>query len=119
MPWVERGFLADYGYNVRLEQDVYINFNCTILDECPVTIKSRTLIGPNVSLLTASHPLNAKTRDGMKGPEYGAPITIEEDCWLAGNVTVLSGVTIGRGSTVGAGSVVTKVCFFCHPSCVV
>ncbi|CUS11862.1 unnamed protein product, partial [Tuber aestivum] len=107
-PWIEPPFTADYGYNTTISPDVFINFGCTILDTCRVTIGARTLLGPNVSLFAAAHPLNAKTRDGLRGPEYGAPITIEEDCWLAGNVTVLPGVRIGRGSTVGAGSVVTK-----------
>lgn len=105
---MELPFTADYGHNISISPGVFVNFGCIILDTCKVTIGERTLLGPNVSLFTATHPLSAKTRDGMHGPEYGAPITIEEDCWLAGNVIVLPGVRIGRGSTVGAGSVVTK-----------
>lgn len=79
-------------------------------------IGSRTLFGPSVSLYPASHPLSAETRNGTKGPEFGAPITIGEDCWICGNVIVLAGVTIGNGSVVGAGSVVTKDV---PPNCVV
>jgi len=100
--------MADYGYNTTISPGVFINFGCIILDTCKVTIGARTLLGPNVCLFAAAHPLSAKARDGLRGPEYGAPITIEDDCWLAGNVTILPGVRIGRGSTVGAGSVVTK-----------
>lgn len=88
---------------------MFINFNCTMIDTCKISIGSRTLIGPNVSLYSGTHPLDPDVRDGTNGPEFGTPITIGEDCWLAGNVTVLPGVTIGDGSTVGAGSVVTKV----------
>lgn len=81
-----------------------------------VKIGSRTLFGPSVSLYAATHPLSAELRNGTKGPELGAPITIGEDCWLCGNVIVLAGVTIGNGSVVGAGSVVTKDV---PPNCVV
>ncbi|KAG9537764.1 hypothetical protein KCU86_g18649, partial [Aureobasidium melanogenum] len=95
--------------NVRLGEGVFINFNCTIIDTCLVSIGSRTLLAPNVSLYSGTHPLDPDLRNGTNGPESGKPITIEEDVWIGGNVTVCPGVTIGRGSTVGAGSVVTKV----------
>ena len=62
-----------------------------------------------MSLFSGTHPLDPEVRNGTKGPETGAEIVIEEDCWLGGNVTVLPGIRIGRGSVVGAGSVVTKV----------
>lgn len=107
--WVEAPFHADYGTNVRLGEGVFINFNCTIIDTCLVSIGSRTLLAPNVSLYSGTHPLDPDLRNGTNGPESGKPITIEEDVWIGGNVTVCPGVTIGRGSTVGAGSVVTKV----------
>lgn len=92
----------------RLGKGVYINFNCTFLDTCLITIGARTLIGPNCSFFAATHPLDPFLRNGIKGPELGAPITIGEDCWFGGNVIVCPGVTIGRGCTIGAGSVVTK-----------
>lgn len=66
------------------------------------------MMGPNCSFYSATHPLDPFLRNGIKGPELGAPITIGEDCWLGGGVTICPGVTIGRGCTVGAGSVVTK-----------
>ncbi|KAL7267830.1 hypothetical protein RUND412_009569 [Rhizina undulata] len=115
-PWVEPPFYADYGYNIKLGVNVFINFNCTILDSCEVTIKARTLIGPNVSLFAVTHPLEAEIRNGTAGPEFAKKICIEEDCWLGGNVCVLPGVTIGRGSVVGAGAVVTRDV---PPGCVV
>ncbi len=87
---------------------MYINFGATILDCNRVTIGSRVLFGPNVSLYAATHPTDPAVRRGTEGPEYALPITIEDDVWLGGNVVVLPGVTVGRGSTVGAGSVVTR-----------
>lgn len=69
---------------------------------------ARTLIGPNCSFYSGTHPLDPFVRNGTRGPESGKPIIIGEDCWLGGNCIVLPGVTIGRGVTVGAGSVVTK-----------
>jgi acetyltransferase-like isoleucine patch superfamily enzyme len=88
-PWVESPFYADYGYNIHIGEQVYINFNCTILDSCAVRIGSRTLIGPNVSLYTATHPVDPAVRNGLKGPEMGKEICIGEDCWIGGSVVVL------------------------------
>ncbi|KAK6359505.1 Maltose acetyltransferase [Orbilia brochopaga] len=107
-PWIEVPFMCDYGYNITLGPGVFINFGCTIIDTCQVTIKARTLIGPNVNIYSGTHPLNPRTRNGTKGPEFGKPVIIEEDCWIAGNVTILPGVKIGVGATVGAGAVVTR-----------
>ena len=86
-----------------------MNCNATFVDTCPVYIGARTLCGPYCSFYSGTHPLDPALRMGIAGPESGKPITIKDDCWLGGNVTVLPGVTIGRGCTVGAGSVVTKV----------
>jgi acetyltransferase-like isoleucine patch superfamily enzyme len=108
-PWIEPPFRVDYGYNVKVGQGVFINFDCDIIDTCLVTIGARTLLGPKVSLYSGRHPLDPELRNGTKGPETGQEIHIGEDCWLAGNVTVLQGVTIGNGAVIGAGSVVTKV----------
>jgi acetyltransferase-like isoleucine patch superfamily enzyme len=80
-----------------------------MIDTSPITIGSRTLFGPNVHLYSGGHPLDPELRNGTLGPEFGKPVSIGEDCWIGGNVTILPGVTIGNGSTVGAGSVVTKV----------
>lgn len=109
-PWVEPPIHIDFGTNVRVGSDVFINFNCTIIDTCLVTIGSRTLFGPNVSLYSGMHPLDPALRNGTAGPESGKEIHIEEDCWIGGNVIILPGVRVGKGATVGAGSVVVRVC---------
>lgn len=106
----------DYGVFTSIGENSYANFNLTVLDVCQVSIGNNVFIGPNVSILTPIHPLRYQDRnmyfDSKKGyttdKEYGAPITIEDDCWIAGNVTICGGVTIGRGSVIGTGSVVTK-----------
>lgn len=116
-PWIESPIAVDYGTNIVIGKNVFINFNCTILDTCKVSIGDRCLLASNVSLFSGTHPLDPEVRNGTKGPELGAEIHIEEDCWLGGNVTVLPGVRIGKGSTVGAGSVVTKVCVLTLQSC--
>jgi acetyltransferase-like isoleucine patch superfamily enzyme len=92
----------------RLGKGVFLNFNSVFIDTCLISIGARTLVGPNCSFYSGAHPLDPFLRNSIKGPEFGKPITIGEDCWFGGNVIVLPGVTIGRGVTVGAGSVVTK-----------
>ena len=93
----------------------YANFNFTVLDTCPVYIGDNVFIGPNCTLATPMHPLRYQERnikhkaDGtIYDDEYGRPITIGSNCWLASNVVVIGGVTIGEGCVIGAGSVVTK-----------
>ncbi|KAI8960320.1 trimeric LpxA-like protein [Daldinia sp. FL1419] len=108
-PWIERPIRMDYGTNVKVGSNVFINVNCTIIDTCTVYIGSRTLVGPNVSFFSGTHPLDPDLRNGTNGPELGKPITIGSDCWIAGNVIILPGVTVGDGCTIGAGSVVTKI----------
>ena len=108
-PWIERPINIDYGTNIKVGSNVFINFNCTFLDTCTVSIGSRTLVGPNVCFFSGTHPLDPDLRNGTNGPELGREIAIGEDCWIAGNVIILPGVTIGDGCTIGAGSVVTKV----------
>ncbi|TRX94532.1 hypothetical protein FHL15_004687 [Xylaria flabelliformis] len=106
--WCDRPVKMDYGYNVKIGKNVYINSNSTWIDTAPIIVGDRTLFGPNCSFFSGGHPTDPRVRNGTNGPEDGAPIIIGEDCWLGGNVIVLAGVTIGRGCTIGAGSVVTK-----------
>lgn len=106
---VEAPFTCDYGYNISIGQDVAIGKNCTILDTCEVRIGDRCNIGPNVSIYTASLPIDPKRRLGSCGPSLGSKIVIEPDCWIGGQVVILPGRTIHKGSVVGAGSVVTRV----------
>ena len=105
----------DYGCFNEIGDNTFANFNFTCLDCCPVKIGKNVFMGPNVSLLTPVHPLRYQQRniyqreDGVyTDKEYAKPITIGDNCWLAGNVTVCGGVTIGSGSVIGAGSVVTR-----------
>ncbi|PNW77847.1 hypothetical protein CHLRE_10g454150v5 [Chlamydomonas reinhardtii] len=107
-PFIEPPFRCDYGYNITVGSDVYMNFNCCVLDCNKVTIGSRVLFGPNVQIYTAAHPLAGSLRNGTKGPEYALPISIGDDVWVGGGAIVLPGVSIGNGSVVGAGAVVTR-----------
>ena len=104
--WLQPPFYCDYGYNIKLGDKVFFNFNCVVLDVTYVTIGSRTLFGPNVQIYTATHPINHKER--ASGLEYAKPITIGEDVWVGGSAVICPGVTIGDRSVIGAGSVVTK-----------
>ena len=107
-PWIDPPIRCDYGTNVKLGQDVYVNSNCIFIDSCLISIGARTLLAPHVSFYSGTHPVDPELRNGTKGPEMGAEIHVGEDCWIGGNATILPGITIGKGSTVGAGSVVTK-----------
>ncbi len=103
---IEPYFWCDYGYNIEVGKDFYSNHNLTILDCAKVKFGSNVLIGPNCSFYTAIHPIKVKERQDLI--EYAQPITVEDNVWIGGSVTVLAGVTIGKNSVIGAGSVVTK-----------
>ncbi|PFH62604.1 hypothetical protein XA68_12856 [Ophiocordyceps unilateralis] len=105
---VETPFTCDYGYNISIGHHVVIGRNCTVNDVCEVKIGDNCVIGPNVSLFTASLPIDPKKRQGGQGPQLGKGVAIEQDCWIGGGAIILPGRTIGKGSTVGAGSIVTK-----------
>jgi len=105
---VETPFTCDYGYNITIGNNVSIGRHCNINDVSEVKIGDNCVIGHNVSVYTATLPIDPKRRQGGQGPQSGKSITIEQDCWIAGGVIILAGRTIGKGSTVGAGSVVTK-----------
>lgn len=105
----------DYGVFTSFGENCYANFNLVILDCCEVTIGNNVFFGPNCTVATPIHPMCAEERriqqksDGtLFNYEYAKPIVIEDDCWLASNVTVCGGVKIGKSSVIGAGSVVTK-----------
>ena len=104
--FIQPPFYCDYGYNIKIGDKVFFNFNCVVLDVAQVTIGSRTLFGPNVQIYTATHPMNHKER--ASGLEYAKPIVIGEDVWVGGSVVICPGVTIGDRTVIGAGSVVTK-----------
>jgi maltose O-acetyltransferase len=104
--YIRPPFFCDYGYNITLGDDVFVNFNCVMLDVVPITIGNRVQIASAVQFLAADHPLDAVER--ASGREFGRPITIEDDAWLGGGVVLCPGVTVGERSVIGAGSVVTK-----------
>ena len=104
--YIEPPFFCDYGYNIELGKNVYLNCNCVILDCLTVKIGDFTKIGPNVHFYTVEHPLNPIER--KLGYELAKPIIIGENVWIGGGAIILSGVEIGDNSVIGAGSVVTK-----------
>ncbi|NNK65725.1 MAG: sugar O-acetyltransferase [Rhodobacteraceae bacterium] len=99
-------FYVDYGYNIHLGSDVFLNYGCVLLDVCPITIGDKTQIGPMVQILAADHPRDAESRDA--GLENGAPIAIGRNVWIGGGALILPGVTIGDDAIIGAGAVVTR-----------
>ncbi|KAL2017845.1 hypothetical protein VTK56DRAFT_1590 [Thermocarpiscus australiensis] len=105
---VEAPFTCDYGYNIQIGNNVSIGRNCLINDVCEVKIGNNVIISPNVCIYTGTCSTNPRRRAGNTGTQYGKPVVIEDDVWIAANVVILPGVRIGRGSTVGAGSVVTR-----------
>ena len=99
-------FYCDYGFNIRLGADVFLNFNCVILDVVNVTIGEGTQIGPAVQVYAADHPRDpAQRRDGL---ELGRPVRIGRHVWVGGGALILPGVTVGDDAVIGAGSVVTR-----------
>ncbi len=105
----------DYGVFTSVGENFYANFNFTVLDTCPVNIGDNVFFGPNCTVATALHfldPAERRMRTREDGSpydiEFGKPVTIGSDCWIASNVVICAGVTIGEGCVIGAGSVVTR-----------
>lgn len=103
---IQSNFWCDYGYNISIGENFYMNHNCVILDAAEVKFGDNVFIAPNCGFYTAGHPIDISQRN--EGLEYAKPIIIGNNVWIGGNVIVLSGVTIGDNVTIGAGSVVTK-----------
>jgi maltose O-acetyltransferase len=103
---VQPPFACDYGYNVLLGDNVYINFNTVILDCAPVTIGDGTQIAPGVQLLAADHPRDPRIRRDLL--EFARPISIGSNVWIGAAAIVLPGVSVGDDSIIGASSVVTR-----------
>ncbi len=103
---IEQNFWCDYGYNIEIGENFYVNHNCVILDCAKVTFGDNVFIAPNCGFYTAGHPLDFETRN--KGLEFAKPIKVGNNVWIGANVCVLPGVEIGDNTVIGAGSVVTK-----------
>lgn len=105
--YIETPLHANWGGKfVHLGNNVYANFNLTLVDDCEITIGDCALFGPNVVLCTGTHPVHPELRS--KQIQYNLPITIGRNVWIGANSVVLPGVTIGENTVVGAGSIVTK-----------
>ncbi len=103
---VEPPFYGDYGCHIFAGDNLYINYDCTILDCNTVHLGNDVLLAPKVQIYTAYHPTNPELR--LSGKELAASVVIGDNVWLGGGVIVCPGVAIGSNVTVGAGSVVTK-----------
>lgn len=103
---IEQPFYCDYGYNIEVGDNFYMNVNCVILDGARVTFGNNVFVAPNCGFYTAGHPLDIAQRN--QGLEYARPIHVGNDVWIGAGVSVLPGVTIGDGAVIGAGSVVNK-----------
>ena len=104
--WIEPDFRCEFGKNIILENNIYINFGCIILDCAEVRIDSNTLIGPNVGIYAVNHSIDPKER--INGGCFGKPVHIGKNVWIGGDAKILAGVTIGDNSIIGTGSIVTK-----------
>lgn len=104
--FIEPPFRCDYGYNIEIGENFYSNYNLIILDCAKVIIGDNVLIGPNVSIYTAGHPVHYEIRN--QEYEYALPIHIGNNVWIGGNVIINPGITIGDNSVIGSGSVISK-----------
>ena len=103
---IKSPFYCDYGSNIIAGDNLYINYDCTILDCNMVCLGNNVLLAPKVQIYTAYHPTDTQAR--LSGKELAVPVTIGDNVWLGGGVIVCPGVSIGNNVTIGAGSVVTK-----------
>jgi maltose O-acetyltransferase len=103
---IEPPFHCDYGSNISIGNNFYANFNLVILDCAKTEIGDNVLIGPNVGIYPAGHPVDPELR--KMELEFAFPVTIGNNVWIGGNVVINPGVTIGDNSVIGSGSVVIK-----------
>ncbi len=94
------------GHHVHFGKKVYANFNLTLVDDTHIYIGDYTMIGPNITIATAGHPILPELRE--QGYQYNASVKIGKNCWIGAGAIILPGVTIGDNTVIGAGSVVTK-----------
>jgi len=103
---IETPFFCDYGKQIYFGNNVFLNFNCVILDCARVDIGQDTQIGPNVQIYTATHPIDPTAR--AAGKEFAAPISIGKNVWIGGSAIILPGTKIGDNSIVAAGAIVSR-----------
>jgi len=103
--FVEPTFRCDYGRNITVGENFYMNFDCCIVDVCPIKIGKNFMAAPGVHIYSATHPLDVLERREW---ENGKPVTIGDDVWVGGMAVICPGVTIGNGAVIGAGAVVVK-----------
>lgn len=111
--WIETPFFCDYGVNIEIGENTFVNTNCLFLDDNKIKIGKNGLIAPYVQIYTATHPLKAADRiyqdgDSSRYHTSTKPVTIGDNVWIGGNSVIFPGVTIGNNVTIGAGSVVTQ-----------
>ncbi len=105
--YIEPPLRANWGgRHVHFGSDVYANFNLTLVDDTHIYVGDKTMIGPNVTIAAAAHPISPELRE--KGYQYNLPVKIGKNCWIGAGVTIVPGVTVGDNSVIGAGSVVTR-----------
>ena len=105
--YIESPYFANWGgHHVHLGRNIYANAGLKLVDDTHIYIGDYTMLGPNVVIATAGHPINPELR--QKGLQYNLPVRIGRNCWLGAGVIVMPGVTIGDNSVIGAGSIVTK-----------
>lgn len=105
--YIEAPFYANWGgRHCHFGKNVYVNYHLTCVDDTHIYIGDYTMIGPNVTIATAGHPILPRLRE--QAFQYNIPVTIGKNCWLGAGVIVMPGVTIGDNTVIGAGSIVTK-----------
>lgn len=105
--YIELPFHANWGgHHLHLGSGVYMNFNMTMVDDGNIYIGNKVMFGPNVTIITGTHPVNPSLRE--KGLQYNKDVYIEDNAWIGSGVTILPGVKIGKNSVIAAGSMVTK-----------
>lgn len=105
--YIEAPFYANFGgHHCHFGKMVYANYNLTCVDDTHIYIGDYTMIGPNVTLATAGHPILPELRE--KAYQYNMPVHIGRNCWIGAGAVVLPGVTVGDNTVIGAGSIVTK-----------
>jgi galactoside O-acetyltransferase len=105
--YIEAPFYANFGgRHCHFGKNIYVNYNLTCVDDTHIYIGDYTMIGPNVTIATAGHPIEPELR--RKGLQYNKPVHIGENCWIGAGAILLPGVTVGDNTVIGAGSVVTK-----------